>query len=109
MSFTFATPHGYSYSDFVPDEEYCLGYFLEGLSFENGVLAYRGDYISGRCVKTDTRCTWQPTIHSHFFRIPALGYPGHCADFGVVTGAGEVNYCGAGRARNWRDAGGKQF
>ena len=55
MSFTFAAPRGYSFSDFIPDEEYCLGYFLEGLSFEHGVLMYSGDYISGRCVKTDIR------------------------------------------------------
>lgn len=55
MSFTYAAPRGYSFNYFIPDEEYCLGYFLEGLSFENGVLTYTGDYVSGRCVKTDIR------------------------------------------------------
>lgn len=34
-------------------EEYNLGYFLEGLHFERGVLRHEADYVSGRCVKTD--------------------------------------------------------
>lgn len=55
MSFTYAAPRGYSFNEFIPDEEYCVGYFLEGLSFENGVLTYTGDYVSGRCVKTGIR------------------------------------------------------
>ena len=53
MSFTYASPRGYSFNDFIPDEEYNLGYFVEGLHFEHGELRYEGDYISGRCVKTD--------------------------------------------------------
>jgi hypothetical protein len=53
MSFTYAAPRGYSFNDFIPDEEYNLGYFLEGLRFERGVLSHEADYVSGRCVKTD--------------------------------------------------------
>ena|ERR1017187_9021084 len=33
MSFTYAAPRGYSFNDFIPDEEYNIGYFLEGLHF----------------------------------------------------------------------------
>jgi hypothetical protein len=53
MSFTYAAPRGYSFNDFIPDEEYNLGYFLEGLRIEFGVLRHEADYVSGRCVKTD--------------------------------------------------------
>ena len=53
MSFTYAAPRGYSFNDFIPDEEYNLGYFLEGLRFERGVLSHESDYVSGRCLKTD--------------------------------------------------------
>ena len=53
MSFTYAAPRGYSFNDFIPDEEYNLGYFLEGLHFERGILSHESDYVSGRCVKTD--------------------------------------------------------
>lgn len=58
MSFTYAAPRGYSFNDFIPDEEYNLGYFLEGLHFERGVLHHESDYVSGRCVKTDI--TYEP-------------------------------------------------
>ena len=58
MSFTYAAPRGYSFNDFIPDEEYNLGYFLEGLHFENGVLSHEADYVSGRCIKTDI--TYEP-------------------------------------------------
>jgi hypothetical protein len=53
MSFTFASPRGYSYNEFTADEEWSLGYFVEGLRYENGKIAFESDYISGRCVKTD--------------------------------------------------------
>jgi hypothetical protein len=53
MSFTYAAPRGYSFNDFIPDEEYNLGYFVEGLRFEHGVPSHESDYVSGRCVKTD--------------------------------------------------------
>ena len=53
MSFTYAAPKGYSYNDFIPDEEYNLGYFVEGLQFENGMLMHESDYVSGRCLKTE--------------------------------------------------------
>ena len=52
MSFTYAAPRGYSFNDFIPDEEYNLGYFLEGLRIERGVLSHESDYVSGRCLKT---------------------------------------------------------
>jgi hypothetical protein len=58
MSFTYAAPRGYSFNDFIPDEEYNLGYFLEGLRFERGFLSHEADYVSGRCVKTDI--TYEP-------------------------------------------------
>jgi hypothetical protein len=58
MSFTYAAPRGDSFNDFTPDEEYNLGYFLEGLRFEHGFLSHDADYVSGRCVKTDI--TYEP-------------------------------------------------
>ena len=58
MSFTYAVPRGYSFNDFIPDEDYSLGYFVEGLHFERGVLSHESDYVSGRCVKTDI--TYEP-------------------------------------------------
>ena len=33
-----------------------MGYFVEGLHFEHGVLSHESDYVSGRCVKTDITC-----------------------------------------------------
>ncbi len=39
-------------SEFEPDEEWNLEYFLQGLEFEKGYLKYTGDYISGRQIKT---------------------------------------------------------
>jgi hypothetical protein len=52
MSFTFADP---SNSDmyFIPDDEWNLSYFVEGLQFEYGDLVFSADYISGRLIKTD--------------------------------------------------------
>jgi hypothetical protein len=58
MSFTYAAPRGYSFNDFVPDEDYNLGYFVEGLHFERGLLTHESDYVSGRCLKTDV--TYEP-------------------------------------------------
>ncbi len=52
MSFTYAAPRGYSENEFVPDEEWHLEYFLQGLEFERGRLKYSGDYVSGRHMKT---------------------------------------------------------
>ena len=52
MSFTYAAPRGYSENHFVPDEEWTLEYFLQGLEFERGCLKYSGDYVSGRHMKT---------------------------------------------------------
>jgi hypothetical protein len=53
MAFTFAGPRGYSYTDFLPDEEWNLGYFVEGLRYEHGNIEFTSDYVSGRIVKTD--------------------------------------------------------
>ena len=53
MSFTFSAPRGYSEFEFIPDEDWTLEYFLQGLSFEHGRLEYSGDYVSGRHMKTD--------------------------------------------------------
>ena len=58
MSFTYAASRGYSFNDFIPDEDYNLGYFVEGLHFERGALSHEADYVSGRCVKTDI--TYEP-------------------------------------------------
>ena len=38
MSFTYAAPRGYSEVEFIPDEQWTLGYFVQGLSFEHGCL-----------------------------------------------------------------------
>jgi len=53
MSFTFAAPRGYSVNEFIPDEEWSLGYFMQGLEFENKCLRFSADYISGRQMKTN--------------------------------------------------------
>ncbi len=48
MSFTFAAPRGISENYFVPDEEWNLEYFVQGLEFENKSLRFSSDYVSGR-------------------------------------------------------------
>ena len=53
MSFTYAAPRGYSENIFIPDEQWSLEYFIQGLSFQHGCLRYSGDYVSGRHMKTD--------------------------------------------------------
>jgi hypothetical protein len=53
MSFTFAAPRGYSEVEFIPDEEWSLGYFIQGLEFRDGYLKFSSDYVSGRLMKTD--------------------------------------------------------
>jgi hypothetical protein len=58
FSFTYAAPRGYSENHFVPDEEWELEYFLEGLEFDKGSLKYSGDYVSGRHMKTSI--TYEP-------------------------------------------------
>ena len=52
MSFTYASPRGMSEMHFIPDEEWNIEYFLQGLEFEYGKLKFSGDYISGRHMKT---------------------------------------------------------
>jgi hypothetical protein len=53
MSFTFSAPRGYSEIEFIPDEEWTLEYFVQGLSFQHGSIKYSGDYVSGRHMKTN--------------------------------------------------------
>ena len=53
MSFTFAAPRGYSAEHFIPDEQWNLGYFVQGLEFRNNRLCFTSDYVSGRLMKTD--------------------------------------------------------
>jgi hypothetical protein len=53
MSFTFAAPRGISENYFIPDEEWSLEYFVQGLEFENKRLRFSSDYVSGRLMKTD--------------------------------------------------------
>ena len=58
LSFTYAAPRGYSENEFIPDEEWNLEYFLQGIEFEGGCLQYSGDYVSGRHLKTTV--TYEP-------------------------------------------------
>ena len=53
MSFTFSGPRGYSENEFIPDEEWNLGYFITGLEFRNKRICFSADYVSGRHMKTD--------------------------------------------------------
>ena len=53
MSFTYAAPRGYSAEYFIPDEQWNLGYFIQGLEFKRKCLCFSSDYISGRLMKTD--------------------------------------------------------
>ncbi len=53
MSFTYSAPRGYSENFFVPDEQWSLDCFLDGLRFENGSICFTSDYVSGRLMKTD--------------------------------------------------------
>jgi hypothetical protein len=53
MSFTYAAPRGYSEKLFIPDEEWNLDYFIQGLRYENKNLHFSADYVSGRMMKTD--------------------------------------------------------
>jgi hypothetical protein len=52
MSFTFAAPQGYSHNEFIPDEEWSIGYFVECLRYEYNNINFESDYISDRSVKT---------------------------------------------------------
>jgi len=53
MSFTFSGPRGYSEIEFIPDEEWNLGYFVNGLEFRHKRICFSADYVSGRHMKTD--------------------------------------------------------
>ena len=52
MSFTFAAPRGYSEKFFVPDEQFNLEYFVQGLEFRENQLCFSADYVKGRMMKT---------------------------------------------------------
>jgi hypothetical protein len=58
MSFSFAAPRGVSERYFVPDEQWNLGYFVQGLEYRRKSLRFYADYISGRLMKTDI--TFEP-------------------------------------------------
>ena len=58
MSFTFSAPRGLSEIDFVPDEEWNLEHFVQGLEFKLGNICFAADYVSGRLMKTDI--TFEP-------------------------------------------------
>ena len=53
ISFTLAAPRGISENYFIPDEEWNLEYFVQGLEFQNKCLRFSSDYVSGRLMKTD--------------------------------------------------------
>jgi hypothetical protein len=53
MSFTYAAPRGYSAEYVIPDEEWALGYFIQGLEFVQKRICFSADYVSGRQMKTD--------------------------------------------------------
>ena len=53
LSFHDARPRGYSEKDFLPGDEFTVTDFFEGLSYGQGELHLRIDYVRGRSVKTD--------------------------------------------------------
>lgn len=53
LSFHDARPRGVSDNFFVEGDEFTVADSINGLRYERGELRYSGDYIRGRCVKTD--------------------------------------------------------
>jgi len=53
MSFIDAASRGISENYFIPDEEWSLGYFVDGLKYKYNSICYSSDYLSGRMMKTD--------------------------------------------------------
>ena len=53
MSYTFSGPRGYSEIEFIPDEEWNLGYFITELELRDKCICFSADYVSGRMMKTD--------------------------------------------------------
>ena len=53
MSFSFAAPRGISEMHFIPDEDWNLGYFVNGLEYRWKKIRFTSDYISGRLMKTN--------------------------------------------------------
>jgi hypothetical protein len=51
--FTYASPRGYSETEFIPGEQWNVAYFIEGLGFEDGKLSFSSDYVSGRMMKAE--------------------------------------------------------
>ena len=55
LSFSDAAPRGLSEDYFTPDEDWNLGYFVDGLKYKFSSICYSADYLSGRMMKTDVR------------------------------------------------------
>jgi len=53
LSFHDARPRGVSDMHFIEDDEFTVADFLDGLRYVRGKLQYSGDYVRGRCLKTD--------------------------------------------------------
>ena len=53
LSFHDARPRGVSDMHFAEDDQFTVADFIDGLKYERGEPRYSGDYIRGRCVKTD--------------------------------------------------------
>jgi len=53
MSFSYSAPRGMLEIEFVPDEEWNLGYFVQGLRFWLKNFCFTSDYVSGRLMKTN--------------------------------------------------------
>ena len=53
MSFSFAAPRGMSEIYFIPDEDWRLEYFLQGIRYRWRKISFTSDYISGRLMKTN--------------------------------------------------------
>lgn len=53
LSFADARPRGVSDIDFAEYDQLTVADFLDGLKYVRGELRYNGDYVRGRCVKTN--------------------------------------------------------
>ena len=62
LSFTDAAPRGISEDYFKPDEDWNLGYFVDGLKYQFGSICYSADYLSGRMMKTDIQFDKDGTV-----------------------------------------------
>ena len=53
LSFADARPRNASEIEYDPKDEFTILEFMNGLRYERGELRFSGDYVKGRCVKTD--------------------------------------------------------